>query len=217
MTGWITVVLIAAAVLVGILLFLPNRKQLWPVIAAALVLGAAGYAWQGAPSLPSSPAQPIAAKLKTAESLLQMRADMDTGYGIGKQWLITADSYARSGKFDYSAAFIQAGLRQHPKNGDLWAGLGVVLLLAGEGQMSPPAKMAFANARKYAPRNRAPDYFTGLVELLEGRPDKTLEIWQRLIDDAPDKAIWRPKLESQLAGLKSMLQSVQPADVNKDK
>jgi cytochrome c-type biogenesis protein CcmH len=83
--------------------------------------------------------------------------------------------------------------------------------------MSPPAKMAFANARKYAPRNRAPDYFTGLVELLEGRPDKTVEIWQRLIDDAPDKAIWRPKLESQLVGLKSMLQSVQPADVNKDK
>jgi cytochrome c-type biogenesis protein CcmH len=215
--GWLTLMLIAAAVMAGLLLFLPSRKQLWPVIAAALVLGAAGYAWQGAPSLPSSPAQPIAAKLKTAESLLQMRADMDTGYGIGKQWLITADSYARSGKFDYSAAFIQAGLREHPKNGDLWAGLGVVLLLAGEGQMSPPAKMAFANARKYAPRNRAPDYFTGLVELLEGRPDKTLEIWQRLIDDAPDKAIWRPKLESQLIGLKSMLQSVQPADVNKDK
>jgi cytochrome c-type biogenesis protein CcmH len=217
MTGWISVVLIAAAVLAGILLFLPNRKQLWPVVAAALVLGAAGYAWQGSPSLPSSPAQPIAAKLKTAESLLQMRADMDTGYGAGKQWLIISDSYARSGKFNYAAASIQAGLRQHPKNGDLWAGLGVVLMLAGEGQMSAPAKMAFANARKYAPRNRAPDYFTGLVELLEGRPDKTLEIWQRLIDDAPDKAIWRPKLESQLVGLKSMLQSVQPADVNKDK
>jgi cytochrome c-type biogenesis protein CcmH len=217
MTGWISVVLIAAAVLAGILLFLPNRKQLWPVIAAALVLGAAGYAWQGSPSLPSSPAQPIAAKLKTAESLLQMRADMDTGYGIGKQWLITADSYARSGKFDYSAAFIQAGLRQHPKNGDLWAGLGVVLMLAGDGQMSPPAKMAFANARKYAPRNRAPDYFAGLVELLEGRPDKTVEIWQGLVNDAPDKAVWAPKLESQLTGLKSMLQSVQPVDVNKNK
>ena len=217
MTGWLPVLVIAFVVIGGVLLFVPGRKQIWPAIAAAVVLGLAGYAWQGSPDQPASPAQPITAKLKADESLLQMRADMDTGYGIGKQWLITADSYARSGKYDYSAAFIQSGLRQYPKNGDLWAGLGVVLLLAGDGQMSPPAKMAFTNARKFAPKNPAPDYFDGLVELFEGRPVKTVEIWQRLVDDAPDKAIWRPKLESQLGGLKTMLQSVQPMDVNKDK
>ena len=217
MIGWLPVLMIAAMVIGGVLLFVPRRKQIWPAIAAAVVLGLAGYAWQGSPEQASSPAQPITAKLIAADSLLQMRADMDTGYGIGKQWLITADSYARSGKYDYSAAFIQAGLRQYPKNGDLWAGLGVVLLLAGDGQMSPPAKMAFANARKFGPRNPAPDYFKGLVELFEGRPDKTAEIWQRLVDGAPDTAIWRPKLESQLSGLKTMLQSVQPTDVNKDK
>ena len=217
MNGWLPVLAMAALVIGGVLLFMPGRKQVWPAIAAAVVLGLAGYAWQGSPEQASSPAQPITAKLRAADALLQMRADMDTGYGIGKQWLITADSYARSGKYDYSAAFIQAGLRQHPKNGDLWAGLGVVLLLAGDGQMSPPAKMAFANARKFGPRNPAPDYFDGLVELFEGRPTRTVEIWQRLVDDAPDKAIWRPKLESQLGGLKTMLQSVQPTDVNKDK
>jgi cytochrome c-type biogenesis protein CcmH len=217
MIGWLPILVMAAMVIGGVLLFVPGRKQLWPAIAAAVVLGLAGYAWQGSPEQAAAPAQPIPAKLKAADALLQMRADMDTGYGIGKQWLITADSYARSGKYDYSAAFIQAGLRQHPKNGDLWAGLGVVLLLAGDGQMSPPAKMAFANARKFGPRNPAPDYFDGLVELFEGRPARTVEIWQRLVDDAPDKAIWQPKLESQLGGLKTMLQSVQPTDVNKDK
>ena len=216
MIGWLPVLVMSALVIGGVLLFVPGRKQMWPAIAAAVVLGLAGYAWQGSPEQAASPAQPITAKLKAAEALLQMRADMDTGYGIGKQWLITADSYARSGKYDYSAAFIQAGLRQYPKNGDLWAGLGVVLLLAGDGQMSPPAKMAFANARKFAPRNPAPDYFDGLVELFEGRPAKTVEIWQRVVDDAPENAVWRPKLESQLGGLKTMLQSVQPTDVNKD-
>ena len=217
MIGWLPVLAMAAMVVGGVLLFVPGRKQLWPAIAAAAVLGLAGYAWQGSPDQAASPAQPITAKLKAADALLQMRADMDTGYGIGKQWLITADSYARSGKYDYSAAFIQSGLREHPRNGDLWAGLGVVLLLAGDGQMSPPAKMAFANARKFGPRNPAPDYFDGLVELFEGRPAKTVEIWQRLVDNAPDKAIWRPKLESQLGGLKTILQSVQPMNVNKDK
>ena len=214
MIGWLSVLVMSAMVIGGVLLFVPGRKQMWPAIAAAVVLGLAGYAWQGSPEQAASPAQPITAKLKAAEALLQMRADMDTGYGVGKQWLITADSYARSGKYDYSAAFIQAGLRQYPQNGDLWAGLGVVLLLAGDGQMSPPAKMAFANARKFAPRNPAPDYFDGLVELFEGRPAKTVEIWQRVVEDAPENAVWRPKLESQLGGLKTMLQSVQPTDVN---
>jgi cytochrome c-type biogenesis protein CcmH len=217
MIGWLLILVISALVIGGVLLFVPGRKQLWPAIAAAVVLGLAGYAWQGSPDQAASPAQPITAKLKAADALLQMRAEMDTGYGIGKQWLITADSYARSGKYDYAAAFIQAGLREHPKNADLWSGLGVVLLLAGDGQMSPPAKMAFTNARKFGPRNPAPDYFEGLVELFEGRPVKTVEIWQRLADGAPDKAIWRPKLESQLGGLKTMLQSVQPTDVNKNK
>ena len=217
MNSWLLATLLAAIVFAALMTLVPGRKQLWPVIAAAVVLGLAGYAWQGSPEQASSPAQPITAKLKAADALLQMRADMDTGYGIGKQWLITADSYARSGKYNYSAAFIQAGLREHPKNPDLWSGLGVVLLLAGDGQMSPPAKMAFANARKFGPRNPAPDYFEGLVELFEGRPTKTVEIWQSLVENAPDKAIWRPKLESQLGGLKTMLQSVQSTDVNKDK
>lgn len=217
MTGWLPVLVTAALVIGAVLMFVPARRQMWPAIAAAVVLGLAGYTWQGSPDQAAAPAQPIAAKLKAADALLQMRSDMDTGYGIGKQWLITADSYARSGKYDYSAAFIQAGLRQYPQNADLWAGLGVVLLLAGDGEMSPPAKMAFANARKFGPRNPAPDYFDGLVELFEGRPAKTAEIWQRLVDNAPDKAIWRPKLESQVIGLNTMLQSVQPTDVNKDK
>ena len=92
--------------------------------------------------------------------------------------------------------------------------MGVVLFLAGDGKMSPPAEMAFANARKYRPTNRAPDYFKGLVALFDGRPLETLQTWQQLIDGAPDKAVWKPKLESQLDGLKSMLQSAQPADVN---
>ena len=216
MTGWLPAICIALFVFAGVMAMLRLRR-LWTIVAASCVLGLTGYALQGSPGLPGAPAQPIAAELKAADSLLQMRSNMDSNYGIGKQWLITADSFARSGRYSYSAAFIQAGLREHPENGDLWAGLGVVLLLAGDGQMSPPAKMAFANARKYGPLNRAPDYFEGLVELFEGRPAQTVVIWQKLVDDAPKNAVWRPKLESQLSGLKSMLQSTQLEDVNRSK
>ena len=213
MMGWIVAIGLALLTAAAILLFVKERKRLWPAAAAAVVLGLAGYAWQGQPDQPSAPAQPIAAELKAADALMKMRADMDANYGGAKQWLITADSYARDGNYRYAAAYIQAGLRKNPKSGDLWAGLGLILMLAGDAQMSPPAKMAFANARKYAPLNRAPDYFDGLVDLFEGRPQETITMWQKLVDEAPPKAIWKPKLESQLTGLKTMLQSMQPANV----
>jgi cytochrome c-type biogenesis protein CcmH len=214
MSGWIGALIISALVVAGLLLFSRARKQLWPVVLAAVVLGLAGYAWQGQAALPGAPAEPIKAQLRAADTLIAMRSLMDTNYGAGKQYLTLADSYARDGNYRYAAAFIQSGLSKYPRDGDLWAGLGVTLYLAGEAKMSPPAELAFANARKYGPHNRAPDYFKGMAALFDERPQETLTIWQKLVDDAPDTAVWKPKLESQLQGLMTMLQSAQPTDVN---
>lgn len=214
MSGWITALALAALVAAGLLLFTQARRRLWPLILASVVLGLAGYAWQGEASHPGAPAKPIKAERQAAEALIAMRADMDVGNGVSKQYLTLADSYARGGDYRGAAAFIESGLNKYPQDGDLWAAMGLVLFLEGDAKMSPPAEMAFANARKYRPLNRAPDYFKGLVALFDGRPAETVAIWQGLVDNAPNKAIWKPKLESQLGGLKSMLQSAQPADNN---
>lgn len=213
MTGWILIILLATLETGGVLLFTRSRRQLWPAVLAAVVLGLAGYAWQGRPEQPASPAMPISAQLKTNDALIAMRSDMDANYGVAKRYLTLADSYVRDGNYKYAAAIINSGLRRYPREGDLWAGLGVVLFLAGDGKMSPPAEMAFANARKFRPTSRAPDYFKGLVALFNGQPVETLQIWQGLVDGAPENAVWKPKLESQLSGLISLLQSAQPPDV----
>lgn len=217
MSGLIIAALIALIAAGGMLLAIPTRRQFWPPVAAAVVLGLAGYAWQGQPQLSAAPAKQMPSELKAADALLSMRASMDASYGVGQQWLVLADSYARDGNYKFAAAYINAGLRKYPNDGDMWAGLGVVLMLSGDGKMSPPAEMAFANARKFRPTNRAPDYFAGLEDLFDGRPLETVKTWQGLVDNAPDKAIWKPKVESQLNGLKAMLQSAQPASVNIDK
>jgi cytochrome c-type biogenesis protein CcmH/NrfG len=217
MSGLIIAALIALLAAVIILLMVKKRQQLWPAVAAAAVLGLAGYAWQGQPQLSAAPARFLPSELQAADSLLSMRASMDADYGVGKQWLILSDSYARDGNYKMAAALINAGLTKYPRDGDMWAGLGVVLFLAGDGKMSPPAEMAFANARRFNPINRAPDYFAGLVQMFEGRPLETVRIWQGLIDKAPDKAVWKPKVESQLTGLKAMLKSAQLGPVNNPK
>lgn len=210
MTGWAVAIALAIATLCGILLFAPMRTRLWPTVAAAVVLALAGYAWQGRPGVSSAPAQVSQQQRVAADTVLKMRANMDASYGAGKQWLILADSYARRGNYSYAAAAINGALKRYPRDGDLWAGLGTILYLAGENRMSQPAAMAFANARKFNPANRAPDYFDGLTSLLEGRPLDTIAKWQQMVDNAPDKAVWKPRLESQLNQLKAIVQATQP-------
>ena len=83
------------------------------------------------------------------------------------------------------------------------------LLLASDGQMSPPAKFAFDRARALLPMQPAPDYFEGLTGLFAGRTDVALSLWQGVLARAPSEAKWKPRLESQIKGLQSMQSQVE--------
>jgi cytochrome c-type biogenesis protein CcmH len=205
MGGWIVMILLAALTFAGLLYFASNRKQLWTAIAATIVLALAGYTVQGKPSLADAPAQTAKKGSREFEALIAMRADMDYKFANSKQWLTMSDSFARSGNFRLSVALLQSGLRKNPNNGDLWAGLGLIMMLAGDGNMSPAASYAFAKTRALSPEHPAPDYFDGLNALFSGDVGKTLKLWESLLERAPKNAKWRPKLESQLSGLKALL------------
>ncbi|MFN3749497.1 MAG: tetratricopeptide repeat protein [Sphingorhabdus sp.] len=214
MIGWIIMVGAGLASALAILAFAKGRRQLWQPVAATVVLAMAGYAWQGRPDLQSSPAQPMAAERGAAEALLKMRSDMDQNFGVAKMWLVTADGFARNGSYAAAAGYIQAGLREHPENADLWSALGLVLMLASDGEITPPAKLAFDKARKLAPNLPAPDYFEGLAALFERKPDVTIVKWRSLLERASPQAKWRPAVESQLAGLESLLAGTPQSTVN---
>jgi cytochrome c-type biogenesis protein CcmH len=213
MNGWIAAVGLALLTAAAVLAFVPARRQLWAVVFAPIVLGLTGYALQGRAELPEAPAKLSKDELQTVDKLIKIRADMDVIYGGSPQYLVISDSYARDGNYRLASAVLQGGLQRNPRDGNLWAAQGLVMLLASDTQMSPPAKLAFANARKFLPINRAPDYFEGLVDLFEGRPAKTIATWQKLVDEAPDDANWKPEVESQLASLKMMVQSAQAAEL----
>lgn len=210
MIGWIIMIGTGLVSALAILAFAKGRRQLWQPVAATVVLAMAGYAWQGRPELSSSEAQPIAAERGAAEALLKMRSDMDQNFGVAKMWLVTADGFARDGSYSAAASYIQAGLREHPDNPDLWSALGLVLMLASDGEMTPPAKLAFDKARTLAPNLPAPDYFVGLAALFDRKPDITISKWNAVLERATPKAKWRPAVESQLAGLESLLAGAAP-------
>jgi cytochrome c-type biogenesis protein CcmH len=206
MGGWIVMAGLALACGVALIFFAKDRRTSWSAVVATLVLAMAGYAMQGQPSMASAAAKPQEQNDRAIEALIAMRADMDYQFTGSKQWLLLSDSFARQGKYGMAAAFLQSALRKSPRNADLWAGLGLVLMLAGEGELSPPARLAFANTRKLAPNHPAPDYFEGLNQLLVGDPKKTLALWKTLAERAPKSAKWKPKLESQVNGLATMIE-----------
>lgn len=205
MSGWIVMTGMGLASALAILAFVKGRRQLWQPVMATVILAMAGYAWQGRPDLPSAPAQPIAAEQGAAEALLKMRSDMDQNYGVAKMWLVTADGFARDGSYAAASGYIQAGLREHPENADLWSALGLVLMLAADGELTPPARLAFGKARQLAPNLPAPDYFEGLAALFDRKPEVTIAKWKQLLERATPNAKWRPAVESQLSGLESLL------------
>lgn len=216
MSGWIvlgglSVLAFAAIVILGKL-----PRALWQVPASAILLGMTGYALQGRPDLPDAPAVERPAKVETGNELIRIRAEMDRSYRPGKRYLVTSDAFARDGSYALAAGYIQAGLNQYPREADLWAGLGLQLMLASEGRLSPPAKMAFDKARRLDKNQPAPDYFEGLAQLFDGDIDGTLARWKALLATANPNDRWRKRLESQIAGLEALKaqaqkQSEQPA------
>lgn len=205
MNGWIVFALLAALTAAGLLGFARNRRQLWSAVLAALSLALAGYSWQGRPALDAAPARPVPAEREASAALLKMRADMDQSFGVAKLWLVTADGFARDGNYKAAAGYIQAGIREHPDNADLWSALGLVLMLAADGNLTPPARLAFERARGLSSMAPAPDYFEGLAALFDRKPRETLAKWRPLLNRATPNAKWREPLESQIRGLESML------------
>lgn len=204
MTGWIAMSLIAAISLATLILIGRLQRGYWQLAAAAVLLGMTGYALQGRPSVQSSPAKSLAAKEDAAVQLVEIRADMDQSFGGAKRWLVTADAFAKQGDYKLSASYIQAGLKQNPNDPDLWSALGLQLMLASNGEMSLPAQLAFDKARAIRPNYPAPYYFAGLSRLFAGNIDSAILFWEKTLTLATPNAKWKARIESQLAGAKTL-------------
>jgi len=202
MNAWLALAILSSASLALLVWNVRASKALWQVAAAAILLGMTGYALQGRPDLPPSPAKPLAASEVAAVQLVELRAEMDQSFGRAKRWLVTADSFAKQGEYKLSASYIQSGLRSEPQNPDLWSALGLQLMLASEGQMSPPAQLAFDKARAIRPNYPAPYYFAGLARLFAGDLDGAILLWEKTVALATPQAKWKARIESQLQSAK---------------
>lgn len=196
--GWLILVALALAAFAAIWRFARLDRAGLQLLAAALLLALAGYAWQGSPGLAGSPKAPPQRQDLPDTAFAQMRHDMLGRFDTADRWLTIAEGFQQRGDTRGAAGVIRSGLRAHPENPILWIGYGDALLVHAGGLMTPAAQLAFERAAQLAPDHPAPRFFFGLALAQSGRLDEAERVWRELLAGAPADAGWRAGVEAQL-------------------
>jgi cytochrome c-type biogenesis protein CcmH len=201
--GWAVVLGLVALTGLGLWRWGRLPRAAFEAVGAALLLGLAGYALQGRPELPAQPTAPRQDAARLEEAEIEMRDKMGGGFGNARAYLIAADGAMRAGIPAAAVGFIRRGLQDHPRDPDLWLGLGNALIVHNEGVISPAATFAFQKAADIAPAHPGPAFFMGLALAQNGRFAEARTVWSELLARAPADAEWRGDLEARLAELPS--------------
>ena len=199
--GWLILFLLAGAALLLLWRLGGVRGAALQLAAAALLFGVAGYAWQGSPGEPGKLTPPKTDAMQPDSDFAKERAAMMGRLGNGGQWLDFADALHRMGRDRAAVVAIKSGLAEHPRDADLWVGLGNALVIHAGGLVTPAARLAFERARAIAPDHPGPSFFMGLAYAQAGQADRALALWQALLAKAPPDAPWRRDLEQRIAEL----------------
>lgn len=78
------------------------------------------------------------------------------------------------------------------------ANLADMLILAAGGYVSPTAESALNDALRLDATNGAARYYTGLLYAQTGRQDLAFRIWERLLAESPQDAVWVPPIRAQI-------------------
>jgi cytochrome c-type biogenesis protein CcmH len=195
--GWIILWLMIIASL-ALLWWLGVRGGLLTASAAALLLGASGYALQGRPGLPGAPA--VSGEARDVFPLTDARHAFFGHFTPAESWLRMSEALARDGKSEDAVNILQNAVRRYPGDTQLWIGLGNALVDHSRG-LTPAAELAYKRAAELAPGHPGAPFFYGLALARSGDRQGALAVWQEVLKTAPASAEWRPLVEQGVAAL----------------
>ena len=197
MTGWLILLMLLLASALALRL-LGLRAGMLQLAGAALLFGAAGYAWQGRPGLSGQGRS--ATQKEPPIPLTRMRQAFDGNFNRNQHWLALSDSLAARGNTADAVGILRSAVKQHPRDPTLWVGLGNALV-DHAGVLTPPAQLAYERAAELAPTYPAPRFFYGLALARSGNGAGAVAIWRQVLADAPAQASWRPLVEDAILAL----------------
>jgi cytochrome c-type biogenesis protein CcmH len=195
--GWLAL-LVLLGMSLGLLWALGVRGGLLTASAAALLLGASGYALQGRPGMPGAPA--AGEEARDIFPLTEARHAFFGNFAPAESWLRISEALARDGKSEDAVNVLQNAVRRYPGDPQLWIGLGNALVDHAHG-LTPPAELAYRRAAALVPGNPAAPFFYGLALARSGDRQTAAAMWQQILKTAPANASWRPLVQQGVAAL----------------
>lgn len=202
--GWIALAVIGAATLAALLMLRVDRR-LWSMVGSALMLGAAGYALQGRPTLAASPADPALSMSAVDPQMIDLRNRMMGRFSGDGAYLVAADSMMRIGDQRSAVRVILGGIAKIPNSLLLWTGLGSALSIHDGNQVSPTALFAFQQASRISPAHPAPPFFLGQAYVDAGQFGEARRYWARALALSPEGASYRTDIAQRLMVLDRFL------------
>ena len=215
MMGWVVMLVLALLVAGGLWRFIAKDTGMVQFLGAALLLALAGYAWQGRPGLAGAPKARAAADQRPPSDFSQLRRDLLGQTDFANAWLTPAESYLATGDTADAVDLIRSGIRQAPRDMDLWIGLGDALVQHAGGLLTPAAELAFNRAMQLAPQHPAPRFFYGLALARNGQFDAADGLWREALVSGQASQAWRDVItqaQELTAQARATAQSAPPAN-----
>ncbi|RDE05139.1 tetratricopeptide repeat protein [Sphingomonas aracearum] len=178
--GWLMLLLLGVAT-AALMWRMGLARPVWTLAGAALMLGAAGYALQGRPTLAAAPRVADAQGMEVEPAIVELRGALFGRFTQEAAIMTASDALLRAGAQQGAVRVMLGSLNRYPRDFALWTGLGSALAAHDGGQVSPAALFAFRRAIQLAPEHPGPRFFLGLAYVRAG-------------DYAAGRAQWRAAL-----------------------
>lgn len=200
--SWALAILLAVVAFAVLAFVLKAPRHGWEAIAAALLLGIAGYGLQASPGLPGAPKESAQKLVDDPAALIDERARVsERGIPPTNSWVVIADGMARNGQYGNAAKVLLGVVEEDPENVEAWLALGNALVAHADGLITPASMYAYRHAAKADPDSPGPPFFLGLALAQSGRFAEARALWAELLERSPEEAPWRADLESRLESL----------------
>ena len=204
--GFVALALLGIGAFAALVLLRLDRI-LWSLAGAALFLGAAGYAWQGRPSLPAVPARTQVAMQPIDPQAIALRDSLLGRYTTDTAYIIASDAMTRVGDRQAAARVMLGATAKLPRSFIAWTWLGTTLAAEAGDQVSPPALLAFRRAGQLAPEHPAPPFYLGMAYVRAGEFRSARPYWARALALSPQGTSYRREIALRLALLDRLLAS----------
>ena len=114
-------------------------------------------------------------------------------------WVLLGRTRLAMQRYGAAVEAFEQAIKRAPDRPQAQAFYGEALVMANQGTVVPKAQQAFQKVRDQVPDDPRSRFYLGLAEKQAGNPQAALDIWKRLVADAPPGAPYLEAISQQMA------------------